>query len=115
MELDEKLLNQCCKDADLKEIASVLTKCENCSDIPLLKLSKANSDQNQKRETLLFDLLQAWKRRCGFKATYKCLVEELLSCDNAEIAEDVCSIVKSKFFLLVCHEYCMNYFMLMHS
>lgn len=34
----------------------------------------------------------------GFKATYKCLVGELLSCDNAEIAEDVCSIVKSKLF-----------------
>ena len=58
-------------------------------------MSKANIDQNPKRETLLFDLLQAWKRRCGFK---KCLVEELLSCDNAEIAEDVCSIVKSKLF-----------------
>ena len=97
MELDKKLLTQRCKDTDLKEIASILTKCDNCSDISLLKLSKANFDQKRKHDVLL-DSLQAWKRRYGFKATYKCLVEELLSCGNAEIAEDVCSLVNSKFF-----------------
>ena len=97
MELDKNLLNRRCKDAHFMEIASVLTKCDNIIDIPILRMSKTSFNPNQKDEAIL-GCLQAWKKRCGFKATYKCLVEELLSSGNAEIAEDICNIVSSKLY-----------------
>lgn len=92
--LERKLLDQRCQDNHLQEIASLLVQCDAC-DLPLLRLSKTDFNTSPS-ETKMLHSLQSWKKRCGFKAKYKCLVEEFLACGNAELAEEVCSIVSSK-------------------
>ena len=89
--IEEQVLNQRLMDNHLKEVASLLSKCED-TDIPLLKLSKRDFSS----ESTILRSLQAWKRKYLFRATYKRLVEELLSCGNAELAEEVCNIISSK-------------------
>lgn len=79
----------CCQDAHIGSLASLLAKCD-AVDIPLLKLTKADFYSSEK-EVKILQGLQAWKKRPGFKAKYKCLVEELLACDNAELAKKVCN------------------------
>ena len=92
--LDMKLLNQRCQDSELKKIASILAKSDGI-DMPLIKLTKADFNSSE-RETTILRCLQTWKKRSAFKATYKCIVEELLSCGDAELAEEMCSIVSGK-------------------
>ena len=92
--IEKKLLNQRCQDSQLGEIASLLAKCD-AVDIPLLNLTKADFYSSEKEMTILH-CLQAWKKRLAFKATYKCLVEELLARGNAELAEEICNHVSGK-------------------
>ena len=44
-------------------------------------------------------LLKIWKQRYAFKATYRALVDALLSIGQADDASGVCQILKGKYFI----------------
>lgn len=75
-------LSQRCQERHLKEIATMLVQSGDL-DIPLLQLSNSDfnseSSTNSDTEKIVLYSLQSRKRKYGFKATYKCLVEGFLS------------------------------------
>lgn len=97
--LKSECLSQRCQETHLKEIALILISGDHL-DIPLLQLSRSdfNSESSTDSETekTVLHSLQRWKRKYGFKATFRCLVEGFLSSGNAELAEEVCYLIKSK-------------------
>ena len=98
-------LNESISDDHLLEIALFLPSWRTV--IPYLGLSEMDVNdveqggKNEKDKRL--KALQMWKGKFGFKATYKKLVEVLLSLAIADVAEKVCHIVKG-----ICRSSCVH-------
>ena len=91
-------LDEVCSDEHLRKIAQSL---ESWRELRVhLGLSRADGEEierdsrsePEKRQKIL----QLWRDRFAFKATYKVLVEGLLSIGNAKMAETVCRLVKQQ-------------------
>ena len=52
-------------------------------------------DEDRKNEVRRLKALQRWKRKYCFKATYRKLMEVFLHIGRADLAEEVCSILRS--------------------
>ena len=89
-------LNECISDDRLCEIALFLTSWRTVA--PHLKLSENDleaierecKDEQEKR----LKALQKWKGKFAFKATYRKLVQVLLSLAMADVAEKICCLLK---------------------
>ena len=98
-------LNESISDDHLLEIALFLSSWRTV--IPYLSLSEMDVNDveqggnNEKDKRL--KALQRWKGKCGFKATYKKLVEVLLSLAMADVAEKVCHLLKG-----ICRSNCVH-------
>lgn len=57
-------------------------------DIDLTDLSAAGSEFQKNRK-----MLNTWKQRFSFNATFKVLIEALLNCSKGQQATDVCRIL----------------------
>ena len=92
-------LNQCACDEHICDIALILTSWRTTAQY--LGLSKNDVDaveQDGKNEQdKRLRALQTWKGKFGFKATYKKLLEVLLSLSMADVAEKICHLLKGMY------------------
>ena len=95
-EICPEKLNECISDEHLREIAIFLTSWRRVavylelSDNDLEDVEQEWKSEQDKR----LKALQKWKGKFGFKATYRKLVEALLSLAKADIAERICRLLK---------------------
>ena len=103
-------LNDSISDDHLHAIASFLTSwCKvatylDLSENDLDDVEQEGKDEQEKR----IKALQKWKGKFGFKATYRKLVEVLLSLAMADVAENVCHLLRGMCskHLVVHHSTC---------
>ena len=96
-------LNERISDDHLCKIAVFLTSWRTVT--PHLKLSENDLDAIEReckdeREKSL-KALRKWKGKFAFKATYKKLVEVLLSLGMADVAEKICRLLKGNYMLCI--------------
>ena len=101
-EIHPEQLDKCISDNHLHEIALFLTSWRRVA--PHLKLSendleaieRERKDEQDKR----LKALQKWKGKFSFKATYRKLVEVLLSLAMAHVAEKICYLLKGMYIIM---------------
>ena len=89
-------LNESISDEHLREIALFLTSWRTVAshiDLGENDLDDAEQGGGKVKDKSL-KALQIWKGKFGFKATYKKIVEVLLSLAMADVAEKVCLLLK---------------------
>ena len=89
-------LNESISDDHLREIALFLTSWWTvASHLDLGENDLDDAEQGgRKVKDKSLKALQIWKGKFGFKATYKKLMEVLLSLAMADVAEKVCNLLK---------------------
>ena len=88
-------LDQSISDDHLREIAIFLTSWRKVATYLGLRESDLDAVEQEKDEQMKkLKALQKWKGKFGFKATYRKLVEVLLSLAMADVAEKVCHLLK---------------------
>ena len=89
-------LNAFISDDHLREIALILPSWKTIAQFLGLDESDLDAiEQEEKKDQVMkLKALQKWKGKFGFKATYKKLVEVLLSLAMADVAEKVCRLLK---------------------
>ena len=89
-------LNESISDDHLRAIVLFLTSWQTVASH--LDLSENDLDaierEGKNEEDKKRKVLQKWKGKFGFKATYRKLVEALLSLAKADVAEKVCRLLK---------------------
>ena len=96
-EICPERLDERTTDDDLREIALFLTSWRKVvaylelSKIDLDDVEQEGKDEQEKR----LKALQKWKSKFAFKATYRKLVDILLSLSMADVAEKVCQLLKN--------------------
>ena len=94
-------LDDSISDDHLREIAIFLTSWRTVatylglSDIDMNDVEREGANEQEKR----LKVLQKWKGKFGFTATYKKLVVVLLSLGMADVAEKVCLLLKGIYFI----------------
>ena len=95
-------LNERISDDHLCEIALFLTEWKTV--VPFLGLDENDVDviEQEERKELVRKLkaLRKWKSKFAFEATYRKLVEVLLSLTMTDVAEKVCHLLKGKVCLV---------------
>ena len=95
-EICAEKLNQSTSDEHLRAIAIFLTSWRTVA--AFLGLSENDLDAVERQwkdeQDRRLNVLQRWKGMYGFKATYRKLVEVLLSLAKADIAERICRLLK---------------------
>ena len=96
-ELCPEKLDKRTTDDHLREIALFLTSWRKV--VAYLELSKNDLDdveqEGKDEQEKRLKALQKWKGKFAFKATYRKLVEVLLSLSMADVAEKVCQLLKN--------------------
>ena len=89
-------LNESISDDHLREIAILLTSWRKVATHLELSESELDDVEREEKDEQMKKLkaLQKWKRKIGFKATYRKLVEVLLSLAMADVAEKICLLLK---------------------
>ena len=99
-ELEDAVLSKKIEDVKFFELSRYLTKWK----LIALKLGISRADveiiASEKVEMQGVTLLEIWKQRNAFKATYTALVVALLSIGQAEDASGICQILKGNTYLL---------------
>ena len=97
-------LNECISDDHLLAIAFFLSSWRTVA--PYLGLSENDLDaiehEGRNEQVMKLKSLQKWKSEFSFKATYRKLVEVLLSLAMADNAEQVCRLLKGNVCALWC-------------
>ena len=95
--ISELIIDQSCSEQHIK-LLSVSLKWQIVA--PHLGLSAADIEEieyDKKVESeRRLKTLQMWKEKYAYKATYRRLVEALLTVGNASHAQDVCKLLKSE-------------------
>ena len=94
--VDSSLMEQTCNDHHLTEFGSQLDEWEKLAlflSIPSLETDEIKSQGGKGMKGIR--LLRYWKQMCGFKATYKALVNALLQINRADQAEKLVALQKS--------------------
>ena len=94
-------LNESISDDHLHEIVLFLTSWQTVAS--KLCLSEIDQDaierEGKNEEDKKRKVLQKWKGKYAFKATYRKLVEALLSLAKADVAEKVCRLLKGIIYM----------------
>ena len=97
--LSDELLDETVSKEHVKEASRVIDDHEILG--PELGLSAAQMaaiDQKQAPELQRVAMLKKWKQKFAWKATYRMLIEALLKCSRADLAQQLCEwLVQSKF------------------
>ena len=95
-------LNESISDDHLREIAILLTSWRTVATHLELSESELDDVEREERDEQMKKLkaLQKWKRKIGFKATYRKLVEVLLSLAMADVAEKICLLLKGMSIIM---------------
>ena len=57
-------------------------------------IMEIKTDLNLDQQTKTVRMLEKWRKRNGFKATYKCMALFFLEQEDVDLAEEVCKLVK---------------------
>ena len=89
-------LNDSISDDHLREIALFLTSWRTvASHLDLSENDLDDAEQGgRKMKDKSLKALRIWKGKFGFRATYRKLVEVLLSLAMADVAEKICNLLK---------------------
>ena len=88
-------LNDCISDDHLLKISMFLTSWRTVAPFLEIKSNHLEDIEQEKDEQVKrLNVLQKWKGIFGYKATYRKLVEVLLSLAKADVAEKVCDLLK---------------------
>ena len=94
--LEDASLSKKVENVEFFELSRYLTKWK----LVALKLGISEADvdtiESKKVEMQGVTFLNVWKQRCAFKATYRALVDALLSIEQADDASGICQILKGK-------------------
>ena len=95
-------LNESISDDHLHEIAILLTSWRKVATHLELSESELDDVEREEKDEQMKKLkaLQKWKRKIGFKATYRKLVEVLLSLAMADVAEKICLLLKGMSIIM---------------
>ena len=91
-------LEEVCSDEHLQKIAQSLESWRELrvhlgvSQADVEAIERDSHSEPEKRQ----QMLQLWQKRFAYKATYRVLVEGLLSIGNAKMAHTVCRLVKQQ-------------------
>ena len=95
-------LNESISDDHLHAIALFLTSWQTVAS--KLSLNEVDQDaierEGKSEEDKKRKVLQKWKGKFAFKATYRMLVEALLSLAKADVAEKVCHLLKGIIYII---------------
>ena len=94
-------LNDTISDDHLREIALILPSWKTIAQFLGLEENDLDAiEQEEKKDQVMkLKALQKWKGKFGFKATYRKLVEVLLSLAMADVAEKVCRLLKGMYVM----------------
>ena len=93
-------LNDSISDDHIREIAIFLTSWRTVATYLELGENDLDAVEQEKDEQMKkLKALQKWKGKFGFKATYRKLVEVLLSLAMADVAEKVCHPLKGMYVI----------------
>ena len=95
-------LNESISDDHLREIALFLPLWRAVATYLGLSESDLDDVEREERDEHMKELraLQKWKGKFAFKATYRKLVEVLLSLGIADVAEKVCLLLKGMYVII---------------
>ena len=92
------ILDQRCSEVHLGKIAKKISNWEQYAK-PLglsdQHIQDIKTDNNLKYGMKALRVLEKWKKRKAFKATYKNLICTFLDQDDAELAEQLCKLLKN--------------------
>ena len=94
--ISQDTLNQECSDADLISISQFLDWRRTAPHLGLTATDIADIDCKTTEPKKRVEALQIWKRKFGFRAKFKVLVETLMKTGNADHAEMVCRLLKQE-------------------
>jgi hypothetical protein len=94
--ISEETLDQECSDADLVSISQFLDWRTVAPHLGLDTTAIADIDCKRTEPEKRVETLQKWKKKYGFKATYRVLVEKHLETGNADHATEVCRLIKQQ-------------------
>ena len=98
LRISPNLLDQTCSDEHLREISLFL---DWRGVAPHLGLNERDIDHIESKRTepvKSLETLQMWKRKYGFRAKFKMLLDVLMKIGNAEQAEKVCRILRAQVY-----------------
>ena len=90
------LLDQKCSDADLISISKDLDWRRTAPHLGLNAIDIGDIDCKKTEPEKRVETLQKWKKKFGFQAKFRALVEILLESGNADHAEMVCQLLKQQ-------------------
>ena len=95
--IDTSTLDQRCSEEHLRRIAKKISNWEQYAK-PLglshQHIQDIKTDNNLEYGMKALRVLEKWKKRNAFKATYKNLICTFLDQDDAELAEHICKLLK---------------------
>ena len=95
-QLSNELLNTPLSEEHLREASRVIDDHEILG--PELGLSAAQMTAIEQKKSPVLQMLEKWRQKGAWKATYCMLIEALLKCSRADLAQKLCEwLVQSKF------------------
>ena len=91
-------LNQECLSSDLLVLSKVCDPWQLVGEHLQLTPPQISAidEENRSVDMKRLRVLQKWKERFAYKATYRVLVEALLACEKVQQAREVCKILAQK-------------------
>lgn len=98
-QLSHELLGESLSDEHLREASRIIDDHRILGPELGLKLAEMKAiNQEQSPELQRLATLEKWKQKSAWKATYRKLIEALLKCSRADVAEQVCELLnQSKY------------------
>ena len=88
-------LNKLCSDEHITSISLFLSNWQTVA--PLLGLTETDEEdvqeEGKKTQDKRYKMLQRWKSKSSFKATYRVLVDVFLRLGRADFAKEVCKLL----------------------
>ena len=94
--ISQDTLDQECSDAHLVSISHFLDWRTVAPHLGLNPTEIGDIDCKREESEKRVETLQKWKKKFGFKAKFRVLVQTLLKNDNADHAEKVCRLLKQQ-------------------
>ena len=116
--LSKEQLKQVCVDKHLVAISKFIGCWETCAshfELTQAEIEEIKADGRNHEQRKLF-MLQKWREKKAFLATFGALVGIFLKCDNALMAQNVCDVLKQGIYthVLPCSYYKLQILTLIH-
>jgi len=98
-QLSDELLDTSLSDEHLREASRIIDDHRILGpELGLKSVELKTINQEQSPELQRLATLEKWRQKLAWKATYRKLIEALLKCSRADVAEQVCELLaQSKY------------------